>query len=107
MFPIEVTDVLLAFPGEVTHLMPSEEEIPEEFWQDDGSWTQRLFADVFFSGVHNLTLVPKPGIQPDVAWRHIRAIMGSFQPKHEHKEAACRFLLDSWFVKATWERGPK
>lgn len=105
MTPIEVSDVLMVFPGDVAGLIPAEKDIPEAYWESDGSWPCRLFNDLFFKGVRNIKLHPKDDIDPELAWRHIRAIMGSFQPKHEHKEAACRYLFDSWFADATWECG--
>lgn len=33
----------------------------------------------------------------------IQAIMRSFEPKHEHKIAACAFLFELWFNKAEWK----
>ena len=103
MKPQDVDDVTLAFPARVGHLMPPEAEIPEQYWQADISWPCRLFNDLFFAGVKRLKLVPQEGIDTMQAWRHVRAIMGSFEPQHEYKEAACRYLLDQWFIGAHWE----
>lgn len=103
MAPHPVDDVLLAFPANVEHLMPDLKEIPEEYWHWTASWSCRLFTDVFFKGVKEIRLYPREGIDPDLAWRHIRAIMGTFSIKHEHKEAACRYLMDQWFSDAMWD----
>jgi hypothetical protein len=102
MKPQAVSDVLLAFPADVEVLMPSREDIPEEYWNYNDSWHCQLFSDMFFNGVRDLVLMPKDGIDPELAFRHIKAIMRSFQPKHEHKTAACCYLLDQWFETATW-----
>jgi len=104
MQPQVVTDVLLAYPADVSHLMPPEDKIPEEYWGSDDSWPCLLFRDMFFNGVKGLSLVPREGIDPSIAFRHIRAIMGTFSCQHEYKEAACRYLFDQWFVNASWRK---
>lgn len=102
MTPIaEVSDLDLAFPADVTLLMPRYDDIPEEFRNGSSKWN-RLFADWFFSGLEKLDASPKDGVDVKKALRHIRAIMGSFQPSHEHKEAAVAFLLSEWLEDANW-----
>jgi len=54
-----------------------------------------------------LELVPKEGVDKDKAMRHIKAIMASWRPKHEDKEAACAFLFSEWFESAKWKKGKK
>src|SRR5437870_2890832 len=87
--PIAVDAVTLAFPADVRALMPAYDAIPEEFKQTFGEnkWV-RFQKDWFFHGLKDLKATPKPGIDPATAWRHLKAIQGSYQPKHEHKEAA-------------------
>lgn len=104
--PRDVNDATLAFPANVDELIPAEDEIPEPYWQSGSDWPANLFKDLFFTGLTDLTLVPRDGVDPHKAWRHIRAILGSYAPKHEHKEAAVRYLLDEWFVSASWKRKP-
>lgn len=102
MFQIaDIDDATLAFPASVRHLMPAQADIPDEF-KDFGrtKWNQ-LFNDWFFLGLTSLELTPKEGVDKDRALRHIRAIMGSFEPKHEHKEAAVAYLLNEWFADET------
>lgn len=103
--PKEVTDTDIAF-GSVKGLMPEYKDIPKEFNSYSGSkgWSNQLFADWFYSGLTKLELVPREGIDKDKALRHIRAIMRSFEPKHEHKEATCSYLLDKWFESGKWVR---
>ena len=102
--PTDVDAVDLAFPGSVHHLMPKYDDIYEEY--DRGSkWSNRLFSDWFFRGIESVDgLVVRDGIDKAKALRHIKTVMGSFEPKHEHKEAACAYLFDKWFdgEKSTW-----
>lgn len=98
MFPIaDIDNATLAFPASVRHLMPPQEDIPDEFKYGATRWN-KLFSDWFFSGLSSLELTPKEGVDKDKAMRHIRTIMGSFEPKHEHKEAAVAYLLNEWFA---------
>lgn len=98
--PMAVTDADIAFGGGlnvVERLMPPRELIPAEFdWRLD-TWAHRVFRDLFFRSKCDVALQPKPGIDPTKAARHIRAIMGSFQPSQEHKTSACAYLFASWF----------
>ena len=53
----------------------------------------KLFSALFFQGgkvefKDNINKVFK-----EKAWPYCRALMGSFEPKHEHKEAVCAMLL--------------
>jgi hypothetical protein len=103
--PADVDALDAAFPASVKHLMPPFSEIRE--WDMAAKWSNRLFNDWFFWGIESTDgLVPKEGIEKPKALRHIRTVMSSFDPKHEHKEAACAFLFDKWFdgVKSTWTR---
>lgn len=96
--PIKVDNLRLAFPTGVADLMPDYQSIPEEFkrWPAR-TWGGKLFSQLFYSGGSVAHLVAKPGIDRNDAIRHIRVIMGSFEPKHEHKEAACAYLFHEWF----------
>jgi len=51
-------------------------------------------------------LKSKPGIDRKAAIRHIKAIMASYAPKHEHKEAGCAYLFALWFEQPA-EEGPR
>lgn len=102
--PQAVSDIDLAFPAQVSHLMPAYDDIPREFKNGHTKWN-KFFGDMFFSGLKNAKLVAKDGIDGTQAARHIRAISGSFEPKHEHKEAAVAYLMSLWFDdSSTWER---
>lgn len=97
--PQEVSDVTVAFPGDIAHLMPPMSEIPEEFhqWPRPGSWVD-FQSKWFFGGVEIIQgQVTHAGVDVDTALRHLKAIQGSFQPKHEHKMAAVAYLASLWF----------
>ena len=97
--PVPVTDVQLAFPADVSELIPDWEDIPSEHKDPGGLYSQE-FSTWFFHGIAPGTEChPVPGIDAREAFRHVVAIMRSFQPKHEHKEAACRYLMSLWFER--------
>jgi len=97
MQPKEVSDVDMAFGGKISKLMPSYEKIPDEFKRSSSKWG-RIVAEWFFSGLPKGTeFIAKDGIDRAKALRHVKAILGSFEPKHEHKEAGCAYLLSLWF----------
>lgn len=99
MKPQAVSKLESVFGAGVEHLMPKREDIPDDFKNMNGKtkWN-RLFSKWFYSGLPQGTrFVPVEGIDADAAMRHIRAIMSSWEPKHEHKEAAVAYLLSIWF----------
>lgn len=107
MFPIhEVRDLDLAFPANVLPYMPKWDDIPEEF-QNGNSKENKFISKWFFQGIRDLDLSPREGVDPDKAVRHIQMILGSFEPKHEHKEAACAFLMREWFEDFSYEVAKK
>lgn len=93
-YPINetLTRLDVAFPATVRHLMPDPTTLPSN-GRFDG-----LVATWFFRGLQGAEFIAKPGIDAGKALAHLRCILGSFEPKHEHKEAAISFLLDQWFV---------
>lgn len=102
--PMDIDAATAAFPGSVRNLMPPFSELRE--YDNGRKWGNRLFSDWFYSGIESLDgLIPKEGIDKAKALRHIRTVMGSWEPKHEHKEAAVAFFFDKWFdEKSTWKR---
>ena len=108
MFPIHETTTLdLAFPANVLEFMPKWEDIPEEF---KGFGSERdpieitFVSDWFFGGIAKYTLIPREGVDGNKALSHIQMILASFEPKHEHKEAACAFLVREWFSDVSYEK---
>lgn len=91
--PHEVSDMEVAFPAEIMHLMPAMEDIPEDGLED---W-ERFVSTWFGFGLHSdIVFILRPGIDGDLMLRHIQCVMGSFQPKHEHKIAAVAYLFSLW-----------
>ena len=99
LMPQDVSAVDVAFGyGDIATLMPPMADIPEAFTRHSNPWV-RLFVDWFYLGLDRMTAVPKDGIDKDRALRHIMCVMRSFEPKHEHKTAACAYLLSQWFTR--------
>lgn len=102
MNPIPVSDLEIAFPASIEKLMPKYEDIPKEFKRGDTKWN-KIMSTWFFSGLKKFDPKPKNGIDVKMAIRHLKAILGSYEPKHEHKEAAVAYLMSKWFEDAEWE----
>ena len=99
MKPIKVTDAQLVFPADTSKHLPSYSGIPEEFQRGRTPWN-KLVTRWFFKGLPvDAEFHPRDGIDANDAFRHIRYCMGSWEPKHEHKEAGCAYLLSQWFVR--------
>jgi hypothetical protein len=92
--PIDIDDATYAFPGSIAHLMPPVEIIPDEFF-DRNDWAD-LASTWMFRGLADYSFNMKEGINGKKAFRHMEAIMRSFQPKHEYKIAAVGYLLSIW-----------
>lgn len=100
--PTVIDDVTLAFPANVVKdLMPAYADIPAQFRPGSGGNTMwnRFQSDWFYGGIQVSRMIPKPGIDKNVALRHLKAINGSYEPKHEHKEAAVAYLASLWFTE--------
>lgn len=99
----EVTGLDLVFGGDMKKLLPPMSEIPEEFKKGHSKWN-KVVSDWFFYGLKNADWKPKEGIDATKAIRHVSAIMRSFEPQHEHKEAGCAYLLSEFFEDVKYER---
>jgi hypothetical protein len=102
LYPIEVSDVELAFGGRMEKLLPEYNEIPQEFKNGNTKWN-KVVTDWFYGGLKNCRWMPKKGVDTAKAVRHIGAIMGSFEPSHEHKMAGCAYLLSSFFKDVKYD----
>lgn len=94
----DVTGLDLAF-GNIKH-MPRYETVPDEFKVWRGNPYVDLVSKWFFDGLKRddiARLVPRPGVEKGRALAAIRAIICSFEPQHEHKEAGAAYLLSCWF----------
>lgn len=81
--------------GNVEH-MPKEEDVPKEFWRANNTWS-KLAETIFFRGSKGISAVPKEGVDPGDAIKAVGSVLASFKPSHEHKIAACGFMLSEWF----------
>lgn len=93
----EVTDAARAF-GDITHL-PKWKDIPEEFQKGKTKWNE-LFNHWFYRGAKDINFTMKdnrPTEDFKKVVRVLQAIMSSFEPKHEHKEAGVAYLMSQWF----------
>lgn len=95
---LEVNDVDLAFPADISRLMPTQEEIdkiPEACLE--GAQT---FVSIWFHlGLdHETRWIPAPGVYLGDAFRHLDACMRSFEPKHEDKLLGCAALVSRFFA---------
>lgn len=94
--PQELSDLNVAFPTSVSHLMPRYDEIPSTFTSWNNPYVKKT-SDWFYDGIKFSTLRAKEGIDATKAIRHLKAIMGSWEPKQEHKIAAVAYLMSLWF----------
>jgi len=95
---IPVPDIELSpFGGPLDH-MPKIEDIPEKFKRNNSNnkWIKAQ-QDWFFKGIKKTQLIPKKGVDRDKAIRALSAIQRSWEPSHEHKEAAVAYLMSEWF----------
>lgn len=94
--PIDVTATDRAFGGKVKEILPPMSEIPQEFHGGSSQWVhwQRLW---FFRGLERYP-VPREGIDLSKAMANLACVQGSFEPKHEHKQAGVAYLASLWFT---------
>ena len=105
MFKVQdVTGFDMAFGGNIKKLVPLYGEIPNEYKYGHTKWN-RIVSDFFFSGAKNIKFKPKDGVDGNKAFAHIRAILASWDIKHEHKEAAAAYLMSEWFDDIQYEKG--
>jgi hypothetical protein len=93
----DLTNIDVVF-GNIKHL-PRYETIPDRFKRMRDPYSD-FISGWFFSGRTQedmQKLKERPGVNRGKALAAIKAILASFEPKHEHKEAGCAFLLHEWF----------
>ncbi len=78
-------------------LLPPMKDIPKKFHNMSNKWV-RIVSRWFFSGLPKGTeFIPKPGVDKEKALRMLKTCLGSFEPKHEHKEAGVAYMLSEFF----------
>ena len=94
--PKSTTRLDIAFgPKNLKDYLPAMSEIPKEFESWSNPWN-KLVSEWFCRGLKESPKA-KEGIDSTAALAHIRTILGSFEPKHEHKTAGCAYLMSLWF----------
>jgi anti-sigma factor ChrR (cupin superfamily) len=102
--PVAVNAADMVFGGEMSKLMPSYSELPRDY-EGRHQW-ENWQSNWFFSGLKRYP-VPREGIDRKEAMRHLSAIQGSMEPKHEHKVAAVAWLASQWFTSPDGEPIPE
>lgn len=82
-------------PKNLKEFLPSMEEIPKEFHEPYHPWC-KVISQWFFGGLKEIPTA-KDGIDQKKALAHLKTVLVSFEPKHEHKEAGCAYLMSLWF----------
>jgi hypothetical protein len=104
----ELTDVDVAFAAKALDWMPDWEEIPDEYKQHNGTDANKIVSSWFFNGLNSdVEFYPREDVDPEKAVKVIQATLGSFASKHEHKEAAAAYMLDSWFEEVKYWKTDK
>lgn len=94
--------------GNIKH-MPKYDTLPEEFQRERHPACDAV-QTWFFSGakgadkgieIEGTVWKAREGVDPGKALAAIKSVLGSFEPKHEHKIAACGYMLDQWFERQT------
>lgn len=105
--PVPDVDAPSVAFGNIDH-MPTFDTLPEEFqrgWSRGNEWCDAV-STWFYNGasgsngkitINGVTYAPHEGIDGTKALRAIKAVLGSWAPKHEHKIAACGYMLQQWF----------
>lgn len=99
----ELDDLDVAF-GKANH-MPKYDSLPVEFQRQTHPACEAV-STWFFAGaasvegaivIDGTKWTPREGVDFMKALRAIRALLRSWEPKHEHKIAGCGFMLNEWF----------
>jgi hypothetical protein len=105
MMPAETSDAEIAF-GSCT--IPPISDVPEPFRSDyySNEWC-KIAEGLFYAGGDVSEWVAIDGVDRDAAIAHFRSVLGSWEPKHEHKMAICGWMLSMWFTRESVLGGEK
>lgn len=99
MLAIPEVDAAGAAFGDIKD-MPKWEALPKEF-RDNWHYNPfcKVASSLFYEGGNLMErgLTPKEGVDEHKVYRILRAWLGSWAPKHEHKIAAVGYALSEWF----------
>jgi hypothetical protein len=97
--PTPVSDWDMTFGGMagcMDRILPPWDDIPPLFQKRLHAWCH-FWDKAFFNGASLAELKPVEGVVKVVATRHLKAIINSMEPSHEHKIAAVAWLSFKWF----------
>jgi hypothetical protein len=95
-----ITQADIAFgPKNLADFLPPMSSIPKEFFGSGNPWNKWV-SKWFFGGLKEYAVAVE-GINFKQAHAHLKVILGSFEPKHEHKIAGCAYLASKWFDEST------
>jgi hypothetical protein len=98
--PREVSDLDVAFCHKAEQLLPPMKALPKCYHGWPNKRPSIKFVERwFYSGVEDPKFHPRKGVDTKKALRHIKACLGSFELKHEHKTAGVAFLVDQFFER--------
>jgi hypothetical protein len=103
--PMEIGANKYAFKVRLGDILPARETIPDEFEftklvNENQNPYFRFAMKWFYDGLEENELpAAKNGINQKEALRHLHTILGSFEPKHEHKCEAVTYLASLWLVE--------
>ena len=103
----ELDRVQEAFPADALKWMPAWEDLPAKYRDMWGPMESlRIVNTWFYSGLaDDVAFHPREGVDAEAAYRVVAATLRSFAPKHEHKIAACAYMIDQWFEKVEgWKK---
>ena len=102
----DVSGLDVVFGSDALSWMPAWEDIPDEYRNMNALTEQnKIVQQWFFRGLNpKVKFVPNPGVDKEKALAAIKATLGSYEPKHEHKEAAVAYMLASWFTVKGWKQ---
>lgn len=101
--PFEIDNATAISKVRLGDIIPPRDSIPQEF--DFSTLVNarsnpyyNFVSKWFYEGIEQDKIPEaKPGIDRKKALRHIHTILGSFEPKHEHKFEAVSYLASLWF----------
>ncbi len=111
-WPIPELDAIeIAFPAGALRWMPKYEDIPDEYKDHvgfgDSEYECVTIANYWFANGLNedVEFYPREGVDARKAFDALRATLGSYAPKHEHKIAAVAYMMSCWFKEVKkWKR---
>lgn len=102
--PQPVTDLLMAFPATLGELLPPMSVIPSDY-PNQRDW-ESFQSKWFYEGLpEDVEIYANKGVDPRLAFRHLATILRSYEPKHEHKEAAVAWLASRWLARVSTPDG--